>query len=154
MNKIEATWDKSDYDIYDDFLNIKVDGTFIDELIDNLYPDNDIKGTVPTLLPWMELENEREIVWDRILPNDQETTVCPILMCPDDCDFSCTLLVARITRKENVVVWEQLGANLTETTFQTPHLVGTEVAWFDKIGPMTFERSNYEQMIAKFKEQP
>ena len=153
MNKIEATWDKSDYEIYDDFLNIKVDGTFIDELVDNSYPGNDYKGTVPTLLFWMEWENERQIVWDRILPKNNETTVCPILMCPDDCDFSCTIIVVRITRTNDQVIWEQLGSNLAKTTFQTPELVGTEVKWFEKIEPMTFELSDYEQVVSRFREQ-
>ena len=150
MNKIEATWDKSDYEIYDDFLNIKIDGTFIDELVDKSYPGYDYKGTVPTLIFWMQLENERKIVWNRILPRNNETTVCPILMCPDDCDFSCTIIVARITRTNSQIIWEQLGSNLTQTTFQTPQLIGTEVEWFDEIEPMTFELSDYEQMIADF----
>ncbi|WP_339810616.1 hypothetical protein [uncultured Imperialibacter sp.] len=96
MNKIEAAIDKSDYEIYNDFLNIKVDGHFLDEFLDDRRAGYELKGMVPTLLFWMEHSNEREIVWQRILPNPNESTVCPILMCPDDCDFSAQLLLLEL----------------------------------------------------------
>ena len=68
MNSIQGVLDRSDYEIYDDFLNFQVDGYWLDEKLEDLYSGNMFKGTVPTLLFWMEIEKEREVVWKRILP--------------------------------------------------------------------------------------
>lgn len=100
MNKIEGIQDKSDYEAYWDFINYRIDGYWLDEKLDELYPNNMYDGLIPTLVYWMELEDEKAVVWNRILPNENETSICPILMCPDDNDFSCALIVAEIKNCE------------------------------------------------------
>ncbi|MDR0443873.1 MAG: hypothetical protein LBH44_10745 [Treponema sp.] len=68
MNEISAVMDKSDYPIYNDFLNIQIDNKFLDEILDEKYPENNYRGLIPTLLS-MENDEENRIVWERILPN-------------------------------------------------------------------------------------
>ena len=105
MNTIKAKIDKSDYEIYDDFLNVEIDGYWLDEKLDQLYPNNFYKGLIPTLLFALEIEAEKEVVWERILPKEKSTSICPILMCPDDCDFSCTIIVAEIETSKHFIKW-------------------------------------------------
>ena len=69
MNHIQAEIDKSDYGIYNDFLNIKIDGEWLDEILETFYPGEMYKGTISTLLFAMEIDAESKIVWNRILPS-------------------------------------------------------------------------------------
>ncbi|MCL3782709.1 hypothetical protein EMN47_20170 [Prolixibacteraceae bacterium JC049] len=150
MNNIQAIIDKSDYEIYGDYLNFLIDDYFLDEKLDEIYPEQEYKGLVPTLNWWMEIPQESKVVWDRILPETNNRSICPILMCPDDADFSCTLIVADILRLENAVVWERLGIDMI--TEYEAEKIGSKVDWFDKIKPLSFDIHNYEQMISDFKE--
>lgn len=43
------------------------------------------------------------------MPNENETTIYPILMCPDDNDFSCTIIVAEIRNCGDLIQWKQIG---------------------------------------------
>lgn len=150
MNKIEGILDKSDYEGYWDFINYRIDGHWLDEKLDELYPDNMFKGLIPTLVYWMEREDEKKIVWKRILPNENETTICPILMCPDDNDFSCTLIVAEIKNCGNLIQWKRIG--IDKTNEWEAEKVGSIVDWFDKITLLEFTKDDYIKMLNEFKE--
>lgn len=150
MNTVEATFDLSDYDS-DTFLNFKIDGYWLDEKLEELYPGNLYKGTVPTLLFWMEIDKERQIVWDRILPQPNSTTICPILMCPDDADFSCTLIDVEIENTGQTIKWNKIGLDKTEE-FEAEK-IGSKVEWFAKVKPLEFMLDEYKIMLTKFKKQ-
>jgi len=153
MNEIVAQVDKSDYEIYDDYLNFKVDGVFLDEMLEALYPEADekYKGLIPTLLYALIYNDEKEIVWNRILPELHGRTVCPILMCPDDCDFSCIVIVAEIECLEDRIVWHRLGVD--NTLGYPPEIIGSEVKWLELVPLYQFSKADYLMMIDVFKEQ-
>lgn len=148
MNKIEGLLDKSDYEGHWDFINYCIDGYWLDEKIDELYPENMYKGLIPTLVYWMEIETEKAVVWKRILPGENQTTICPILMCPDDNDFSCTLIVAEIKNCGNVIKWKRLG--IDQTKEWEADKVGTSVEWFSKLEELNFHRDDYLLMLQCF----
>ena len=150
MNKIEGILDKSDYEDYLDFINYRIDGYWLDEKLDELYPNNMYKGLIPTLVYWMEREDEKTIVWKRILPNENETTICPILMCPDDNDFSCTLIVAEIRNCGQIIQWKQIGIDKTKEW--EAEKVGSTVEWFNKLQELNFSKQDYLAMIETFKQ--
>ena len=150
MNKISAVLDKSDYEGYWDYLNYNIDNYWLDEKLDELFPDNMYKGLIPTLVYWMEIEKEKKVVWERILPKENQTTLCPILMCPDDNDFSCTIIIAEITNQKNrVIKWKRLG--LDKTQEYEAEKIGTSVEWFLKFEELEFEYNEYIQMVENFK---
>lgn len=149
MNKIEGIQDKSDYEDYWDFINYRIDGYWLDELLDELYPNNMYKGLIPTLVYWMEREAEKAVVWKRILPNENETTICPVLMCPDDNDFSCTLIVAEIRNCGDLIQWKQIGIDKTKEW--DAEKVGSEVEWLDKFNELNFSKQDYLTMLETFK---
>ena len=150
MNKIEGIQDKGDYEDYWDFINFHIDGYWLDEKLDEIYPNNMYKGLIPTLVYWMEREDEKAIVWKRILPNENETTICPILMCPDDNDFSCTLIIAEIRNCEEVIQWQKIGIDKTKDW--EAEKVGSTVEWFDKFKEFNFSKSDYLTMLETFKQ--
>lgn len=49
MNKIEGILDTSDYE-YWDYINFKIDGYWLGEKLEELYPNNMYKGLIPTLV--------------------------------------------------------------------------------------------------------
>jgi len=149
VNKIEGIQDKSDYEDYWDFINYRIDGYWLDELLDELYPNNMYKGLIPTLVYWMEREAEKAVVWKRILPNENETTICPVLMCPDDNDFSCTLIVAEIRNCGDLIQWKQIGIDKTKEW--DAEKVGSKVEWLDKFNELNFSKQDYLTMLETFK---
>ncbi len=149
MNTIEGILDKSEYEGYGDFVNFRIDGEWLDEKLDTLYPDKLYKGLIPTLGDWLESEEEKAVVWKRILPPENETSVCPILLCPDDNDFSCTLIVAEIKNSGEVIQWRKIGLDITHEW--EAEKVGTQVEWFDKIQELTFSKKDYLTMLEAFK---
>jgi len=150
MNKIEGLLDKSDYEVYWDYLNYRIDDYWLDEKLHELYPNNFFKGLIPTLVYWMERDDEKDVVWKRILPEKGETSLCPILMCPDDNDFSCTLIVAEIYNSKDVITWRRMGINLTNEW--EVEKVGSKVEWLDKVTELIFDKHEYLVMLNHFKE--
>ena len=150
MNKIEGIQDKSDYEGYKDFINYRIDGYWLDEKLDEIYPDNMFKGLIPTLVNWMERDDEKAVVWKRILPNENETTICPILMCPDDNDFSCTLIVAEILNNGGLIHWKQIG--IDRTMDWEAEKVGSKVDWLNKFSEFIFSKQDYLTMLDSFKQ--
>ncbi|WP_350289133.1 hypothetical protein [uncultured Croceitalea sp.] len=147
MNTIKVEIDKSEYEA-DDFANYRIDNYWLDEKLEELYPDKFYGGTIPTLLFGMEIPQEEKVVKKRILPEVNETTICPILMCPDDLDFSCTLIVAEIQNCENTIKWNRIG--IDKTTEFEPEKVGSQVKWFDKMNKLEFTKTDYLKMLSDF----
>jgi len=151
MNSIKALTDKSELEGGYNFMNICIDNYWLDEILDKIYPENMSKDLIPTLVSWMYNNDEKEVVWKRILPETNEVTICPILMCPDDNDFSCTLIVAEIENLGNIIRWNKLG--LDQTTEFEAEKVGMDVQWLYKIPPFEFEKKDYLHMLDSFKKQ-
>lgn len=149
VNSIKVKIDKSDYQIYDDFPNFQIDGFWLDEKLDELYPKHMYKGLIPTLLPAIATAKEKDIVWDRILPRQNSKSICPILMCPDDCDFSCTLIVAEIENDKESIRWNKLGIDKTQD-FESEK-IGSEVDWFEKVNSFEFSKMEYKEMMSEFR---
>ena len=72
-------------------------------------------------------------------------------MCPDDNDFSCTLIVAEIENCGKTIKWNRLGVD--KTTEYNAEKVGSKVEWFEKINGLEFTKSEYEIMLTEFKKQ-
>jgi hypothetical protein len=106
-------------------------------------------GLVPTLLDWLNDEKERAFVWERILPEQGKRAIAPVLMCPDDCDLVCTVVVAEIENKVTEIVWKRIGIDVGRTgdDLQT---IGKKVEWFD-LPAYRFATEEYKRALAQFK---
>lgn len=149
INNIKSLLDKSDYEIYPDFLNFYIDNHWLDEKLEELYPGQSFKGLIPTLSPWMHNDSEKEVVWNRILPNTNTSSICPILMCADDCDFSCTLIVVEIYNTGKQILWKKIGIDKTKE--REANKIGSTVEWLNKIAPYKFYTEDYIKKLDNFK---
>lgn len=103
MNELSVEMQRSKY-VDLEHPVILIDGTPLDLYLNNLYPDNLYLGLIPTITDWIGLKEETELVLDRFY-SDHEKVILPILMCPDDCDLICTIVVAEVIKKDNQVLW-------------------------------------------------
>ncbi len=129
-----------------------LDGVPLDVLVDSVRPDLTVRGLVPALLDWLSDPKERALVRRRILPLRGRVAVAPVLVCPDDLDLWCAVLVAEVNPVGSVVFWRRLGLDRSRPRpEEMPDAVGTVVEWFSGLGPYCFGRSEYEQCLAAFK---
>jgi hypothetical protein len=147
LNNIKAEFKKSTFS-ETEHLTIFIDGKPLDEFINNFYPNQDYLGLVPTFLNWLDNKQEREVVWSRI---EESKQIVPILMCPDDCDLWCTVVVADTEIIDDKVIWKRLGLDKTDSNGFTANKIGTTVEWFDKIQPIVFSFNDYNKCISAFK---
>ena len=148
MNSIVAERQRSRY-VPEPHLVLVIDGLPLDSRVAKAAGD-DVKGLVPTLLDWLEDDSEQRTVWDRILPKNGETTIAPVLMCPDDLDLVCTTVVAEARTTRNEVRWDRLGL-LLDILKDNGDDTGPNVDWFDDIGPFVFDREQYGAALDCFK---
>lgn len=107
-------------------------------------------GLVPTLLDWLDEIDGREIVWQRILPAIGASVVVPILMCPDDCDFFCALVVVEVERKEEFVLWKRFGLDDSDLSVSDLSPIGSKVNWISGPEEYKFPISDYLAFLKRF----
>jgi hypothetical protein len=131
-------------------LSILIDDTPLDLLIADEDENGEVHsvGLVPTLLDWLTDENERKVTWDRILPADGKKTIAPILMCPEDRDLICTVVVAEVETRGTAVIWRRIGIDIGKKTGK-PENVGKKVEWLE-LPEFKFPLSDYKKAIGQF----
>ena len=130
MNKIKTEKKNSIYEIFDiPYDDLVIDGVTIDEWLDSKIPDNNIKGLVPTVSGWFLDDKDEEIIWERIIPENNQKTICPILICPDDQDYYCTTIVVEIENTKDRIFWNKFGLN-KKYEFRKYQTIGEEVDWY------------------------
>lgn len=131
---------------------------YYDILVDNIplethalkrSPNDITPGLVSTFLNWLSDPQEQEIVWKRALPEGYSKVNLPILMCGDDIDLWCDVIIAEVEVDDDYVYWNKLG--LDNSTFEnTAASIGTTVDWFPG-KPFIFDRKEYENVLSSFK---
>ncbi len=122
---------------------IMIDGMPLDELLQKLYPDQLLHGLIPVIVDWMHIEQEAKIVVERFYSNHSQV-ILPILMCPDDCDLSCTIVVAEVIQSNDKIIWNRIGYDRSECNQTASTInIGTTVNWFDGIDRMIFDKEAY-----------
>ena len=144
MNGIEAILTKSKF-VDEPHLVIVVDGVPLDELVDDALPGSNLKGSVSSLLGWFRNEEDNAVPWQRILPEIGCTGYAPILICPDDLDLSCGVVMVEVLAERDVVRWNRVGLDATKSG-----AVGSCIRWEDSLGPYAFRRADYERCLAAF----
>lgn len=120
------------------FYIIEIDGKPLEDII--LENQTQVsRGIVPTLLNWLENEEERKEVWERTLPVEGTKADFPILMCSEDIDLWCTLIMVEVTTDEKYVYWNKFG--LENSDAQTPKEIGKNIEWFPNIPKMIFSKT-------------
>ena len=116
----------------------------------------DYEGAVPAWLDWFYTEipsstQAKKVVWDRLNLIGEQPIIVPILMCPDDLDFFCFVLVAEIRYDENTVRWGRIGLDTSENRGDAPETLGEAVEWFDFIPPFVFRKDEFSECVETFR---
>ncbi|QEL13502.1 hypothetical protein PX52LOC_00359 [Limnoglobus roseus] len=144
MNQIQAIRAASKF-VPEPHLIIAVDGIALDEVLDAAIPGSKLTGLVSSLLGWFHNDEDSVIPWQRILPEVGCTGYAPILICPDDLDYSCSVVMAEVVTETDVVRWDRLGFDETRKG-----VVGSCIRWEPAWGSYRFRRDDYERFLAAF----
>jgi len=111
------------------------------------YPDANSLGLAQI---WLLDEEEDKLAWSRITPSeDESSTVVPILVCSDDMDFDCIVLVVEQLIIKDTVQWLRWGFSASSGLE-----VGISTKWqrSTKSPLATFDRNEFEDCLNKFKQ--
>lgn len=152
INSISVEKFKTKY-VAEEHSVIVIDGTPLDLLLHDKYPDNLFLGLVPTIIDWFNLKIEADFV-QHCFDENRDVKVLPILMCPDDCDLSCTLIVAEVVEASNELIkWKRIGVNrsIPTETIENREINKAEVDWLDRIPEMIFYKHEYKKLQIIYK---
>ena len=132
-----------------DFPVLAIDGVPIQHWIKSQIFDQYGNDETHTLVPaqhWLSDDGEARTAWQLLDPANKGSTVVPLLVCPDDRDLSCTVVVVEQVTDAERVVWKRFGLST--------HNIGsvvTSVDWSDNEQHACFERKQFEEAFAEFK---
>jgi len=133
-----------------------VNGNPIHEILISLLPKRrhqEVDGLGPAI-SWCDDVYELEVTRSRIfnvLDRHQITT--PLLVCPDDCDLFCGLIVVDAAFDQHSVTWQRVGMDVTETVHAQYRC--RDINWWDIEFKFKFRHCEYfETMDALFKSNP
>ncbi|MNE71150.1 hypothetical protein D3C80_1669990 [compost metagenome] len=94
-------------------------------------------------------DEDNLLIWDRIYSTAPGwKTLVPLLVCSDDLDLTCTVIVAEQCAHEHQVQWGRFGLLKDSIALEN-----TDVDWFDAMPSVIFERSNYHSVLDEFRKQ-
>jgi hypothetical protein len=149
MNSIRAAMHQTRF-ASEPHLMIFVDGAPLCELLEKVAPDLQPAGLVPAWLGWMTDDREQAVAWERMVPPISGKVRVPILVCPDDLDFSCSLVIADLEAVPDRILWSRIGLDATKSS--DPAQVGEEVRWFEGMPVLAFKRDEYEACVKAFQD--
>lgn len=128
---------------------IAINGTPIEKWCAEIfnYPDAISLGLAQI---WLLDEEEDKIAWSRITPGeDESSTIVPILVCSDDMDFDCIVLVVEQLVSKNMIQWLRWGFSTSSGVE-----VGISTKWQTSVkSPLaTFHRNEFDECLKNFKQ--
>ena len=126
---------------------LAIDGVSLDVWLSSKTSQPEILNLVPAQ-GWLYEDEDLEIAWRRLSPNVEEcSTIVPLLICPDDMDFWCTVVVAEQEVNVDTVIWQRFGFTCDRPGDQ----VGVSVKWFENNVSVQFNRSEFEEAVIELR---
>jgi hypothetical protein len=147
MQSIRITTQASRY-IHEPHLVVTIDGQPLDERLAMSTTDDWLHGLISTWTGWLEEPSQQAIIDSRTLMFMGSPTILPILICPDDLDFSCTVVVTEVLHTPTQITWARFGFDSTPTRDVQPNTIGSSVDWFPDIESMKFDRDAYTSVLS------
>lgn len=132
-----------------------IDGKSLPEYLQSWaadFPDNKMvmamapfSDLYPAWAKDLECEGDVRFVWETI---ELDKAVLPLLLCPDDTDFSCIAVMAQVEKTEDFVYWHRVGVVLHDRERPFYQTEGN-VFWM-KETDWVFDRGEYEDMVQEY----
>ncbi len=160
INKLSIIQGQSQWqpEIY--YSELAIDGIAFDEWLSNFIdkkpfnPDNidNVKGLALSLDLFNE--NEMQLVW-YFLGHIQagDTKIVPLLVCPDDVDLSCIVIVVEQVATETHVIWRRFGRDTKGLDEQSKNYNDDDIDWFGGVPNLMFEKENFIQIFNQLKDE-
>lgn len=145
-NKLEVMMRQSKF-AADKHFAIVIDDVALDEWLHHLYPSRHLLGMIPTLFDWIDDPDTTTFLQSRY-QSAKPVEILPIMICPDDCDLSCTVIVAKVVQAGEHVIWEQVGIDHSDISGDY-QWVGSQVEWLTKVPPLVFDKAGYYAELNK-----
>ena len=146
MNTIKALKyiaTENQYELQDvEILNYNIDGVWLDEALEQKYPNQRINELIPSLLYRFDDKKIVEYISENIFPKPNHTTICPILTCNQGCGLECTKVVAEIENKGDKIIWKRLGSYVIDSDGTTQ--------WLDSFSNLEFSIEEYKSLLEDF----
>jgi hypothetical protein len=129
---------------------LTIDGTpielWIKGITENHLGEDDTCNLVPAQ-GWLIDENELNTAWKLLNPQEENSsTFVPLLICPDDVDFACTVgVVEQIVEEENII-WFRFGRAV-----DVVNGIVTSVQWSKFAQKAEFEKSQFMSACSELK---
>lgn len=97
-------------------------------------------------LIWLINDDEQALAKRRYTPGeDGSSTVVPLLVCSDDMDFDCTVLVAEQVVIGDTIIWRRFGWSLSGGLE-----VGIQTRWITDSQPVEFVLEDFRSAVEGF----
>lgn len=97
-------------------------------------------------LIWLINEDEEALAKRRFAIGENDTsTLVPLLVCSDDMDFDCTVLMVEQVVANGVVTWSRFGLSVSDGLE-----VGVQTRWMEDCKPASFLASEFQQALEDF----
>jgi hypothetical protein len=127
---------------------LAIDDVSLDVWLNSKLDQPDILDLVPAQ-GWLIDDQDLESAWRRLTPHKENcSTIVPLLICPDDLDFGCIVVVAEQEATTKEIIWRRFGFAFDHPGDQ----VGASVKWFEVNISVKFDRHEFEQAVIEFKE--
>ncbi|KAB8066298.1 hypothetical protein [Janthinobacterium violaceinigrum] len=128
---------------------LAIDGVPVYQWVKSQIFDEDGNDDTHTLVPaqtWLYDQDESRIAWELLEPTHEGATVAPLLVCPDDMDLNCTVVVVEQIVDKKTVEWRRFGLSIN-------HINGvvTSVRWSELEQRAIFDRTQFEKAFLDFK---
>lgn len=127
---------------------LAIDGISLDVWLDAKLKQPGVLDLIPAQGCVFDDQDE-ELAWRRLTPYSEDcSTIVPLLICPDDRDFDCAVVVAEQETTVDQVIWQRFGFAFDRPGDQ----VGSSVKWFKLNVSAKFNRSEFEQVVIHLKQ--
>jgi hypothetical protein len=124
-----------------------IDGSPLDVWLNQHTAEKDASDLVPAQ-GWLVDEKDLALAWRRLAAVAEDASIfVPLLICPDDVDFSCTVVVVEQEVRGDKVIWHRFGYDRSLAGDQ----VGTCIKWFDANTSVSFHRPEFVAAVSELR---
>lgn len=107
MNKLEIKKTITDYG--HKFLGIFIDDIPLDIYLFELTNNESLKGLMPAWFAELDSISQQEYISECLNIESKDGLVIPVLLCPEDMDLWCIVVVAKVKYEDEYVIWDKIG---------------------------------------------
>lgn len=125
---------------------LAVDGISLERWLHGALPESWLLGLVPAQ-GWLIDDEEFRWAWQRISSVEPGTsTIVPVLVCGDDVDLSCSVVVVEQEALDEKIIWRRFGHSRSGGKE-----AGITTQWFSNLPALDFKRQEFESALNTFR---